>query len=220
VSFPRFSHTVVSDGNTVASKFPLGKRYLDTDLSLFELVLTDLLLKHVVGLCEGDCDSDSDCESGLKCFLRSGFKAVPGCSGRGHNGADYCYKPVSTLKDIVDTAIAAGSFSTLVTAVTAAGLVETLRSPGPFTVFAPTDAAFKLLPAGVLQGLLADKDDLTAVLTYHVVSGKITAADAIKAAGTSIVTVNGAKIKVTVVNGKVKINDATVVIADVMASVS
>ncbi|MEM1245582.1 MAG: fasciclin domain-containing protein, partial [Acidobacteriota bacterium] len=76
-------------------------------------------------------------------------------------------------KDIVDTAVAAGSFDTLVTAVKAAGLVDTLKGEGPFTVFAPTDDAFAALPEGTLEALLADKAKLTAVLTYHVVSGKV-----------------------------------------------
>ena len=79
--------------------------------------------------------------------------------------------------DIVDTAIAAGNFTTLVTAVKAAGLVDTLKSAGPFTVFAPTDAAFAKLPPGALEGLVKDPEKLKAVLTYHVVSGKVMAAD-------------------------------------------
>src|SRR4051812_10242217 len=80
-------------------------------------------------------------------------------------------------KDIVDTAVAAGKFQTLVAAVKAAGLVETLKGPGPFTVFAPTDDAFKKLPAGTVEALLNDKEKLKKVLTYHVVAGKVTAAD-------------------------------------------
>ena len=82
--------------------------------------------------------------------------------------------------DIVDTAVAAGSFNTLATALKAAGLVETLKGKGPFTVFAPTDDAFKKLPAGTLEKLLADKAQLTKVLTYHVVAGKVMAADVVK----------------------------------------
>ena len=78
--------------------------------------------------------------------------------------------------DIVDTAVGAGSFTTLVTAVKAAGLVDTLKGPGPFTVFAPTDAAFAKLPAGTVDALLADKSKLTAILTYHVVAGKVSSA--------------------------------------------
>src|SRR5438270_13217099 len=80
-------------------------------------------------------------------------------------------------KDIVDTAVSAGNFTTLVKAVQAAGLVDTLKGPGPFTVFAPTDEAFAKLPAGTVEGLLANPDKLKAVLTYHVVAGKVMAAD-------------------------------------------
>ena len=83
-------------------------------------------------------------------------------------------------KDIVDTAVAAGSFKTLVTAVKEAGLVEALKGPGPLTVFAPTDEAFAKLPKGALEGLLADKEKLAAVLKYHVVPGKVMAADVVK----------------------------------------
>ncbi len=116
-------------------------------------------------------------------------------------------------KDIVDTAVAAGSFKTLVTAVKAAGLVETLKSPGPFTVFAPTDAAFAKLPPGALEGLLKDPAKLKAVLTYHVVSGDVMAADVVKM--TSAKTVEGADISISVMGGKVKINNANVVKADI-----
>jgi uncharacterized surface protein with fasciclin (FAS1) repeats len=117
--------------------------------------------------------------------------------------------------DIVDTAIAAGNFTTLVKAVQAAGLVETLKGPGPFTVFAPTDEAFAKLPAGTIEGLLADKAKLTAVLTYHVVSGAVTAADV--AGLKSAKTVQGAELAIDTSNG-VKINDATVIKADIKAS--
>jgi uncharacterized surface protein with fasciclin (FAS1) repeats len=118
-------------------------------------------------------------------------------------------------KDIVDTAVAAGSFNTLATALKAAGLVETLKGPGPFTVFAPTDEAFAKLPAGALDGLLKDKAKLTAVLTYHVVSGKVMAADAAKL--TSAKTVQGQSLKIDASSG-VKVDGAKVVKADVLAS--
>ncbi|MEM6701688.1 MAG: fasciclin domain-containing protein [Acidobacteriota bacterium] len=118
-------------------------------------------------------------------------------------------------KDIVDTAVAAGSFNTLVTAVKAAGLVDTLKGEGPFTVFAPTDEAFAALPEGTLEALLADKAKLTAVLTYHVVSGKVMAADVVKI--TEAATVQGGKVAVDASNG-VKINNATVVTADIETS--
>ena len=121
-------------------------------------------------------------------------------------------------KDIVDTAVAAGSFKTLVTAVQAAGLVDTLKGAGPYTVFAPTDAAFAAVPKKTLDALLADpKGALTDVLTYHVVSGKVMAADLTD--GQVITTVNGAPLKVTIKSdGTVMIGDATVVTADVEAS--
>jgi uncharacterized surface protein with fasciclin (FAS1) repeats len=123
-------------------------------------------------------------------------------------------KPAGTM-DIVDTAVAAGSFNTLATALKAAGLIETLKGPGPFTVFAPTDAAFAKLPAGALEGLLADKAKLTAVLTYHVVAGKVMAADAAKL--TSAKTVQGTDLKIDATNG-VTINGAKVIQADIIAS--
>ena len=122
-------------------------------------------------------------------------------------------------KDIVDTAIAAGDFKTLATALTAAGLVDTLKGPGPFTVFAPTDAAFDALPAGTVEKLLKpeNKDQLTAVLTYHVVSGNVMAADVVKMSEAK--TVNGASLKISTTGEKVMINDtATVAKADISAS--
>jgi uncharacterized surface protein with fasciclin (FAS1) repeats len=118
-------------------------------------------------------------------------------------------------QDIVDTAVAAGSFQTLATALTAAGLVDTLKGDGPFTVFAPTDAAFAKLPAGTVEALLADKAKLTAVLTYHVVAGKVTAADVVKLS--SAKTVQGGALAIDAKQG-VKVNGANVVQADVMAS--
>jgi uncharacterized surface protein with fasciclin (FAS1) repeats len=118
------------------------------------------------------------------------------------------------MADIVDTAVAAGSFKTLVTAVKAAGLVDTLKSKGPFTVFAPTDDAFAKLPKGTVEGLLKDVPKLKAVLTYHVVSGKVMAADVVKL--TSAKTVQGQEVKIDTSKG-VKVNDATVVKADVVA---
>jgi uncharacterized surface protein with fasciclin (FAS1) repeats len=117
-------------------------------------------------------------------------------------------------KDIVDTAVAAGSFKTLVTAVQAAGLVETLKGKGPFTVFAPTDEAFAKIPKDQLNALLADKAMLTKVLTYHVVAGKVMAAD-VKAG--MVPTVAGQSIDVTTDNG-VMINNAKVVKTDIVAS--
>ena len=109
------------------------------------------------------------------------------------------------MKDIVDTAVAAGSFKTLAAAVTAAGLVDTLKGAGPFTVFAPTDAAFAKLPAGTVEALLADIPKLTSILTYHVVAGKVLAADVVKLDGKSATTVQGGTVAVTTAGG-VKLN--------------
>jgi uncharacterized surface protein with fasciclin (FAS1) repeats len=124
----------------------------------------------------------------------------------------------SQSKDIVDTAVANGSFKTLAAALEAAGLVETLKGAGPFTVFAPTDAAFAKLPAGTVENLLKpeNKDQLRRVLTYHVVSGKVGSADVTKMR--SAKAVSGDTISVAVKDGKVMINNATVVTADVGAS--
>jgi uncharacterized surface protein with fasciclin (FAS1) repeats len=121
-------------------------------------------------------------------------------------------------KDIVDTAVSAGSFKTLTTALAAAGLVETLKGKGPFTVFAPTDEAFAKLPAGTVESLLkpANKQKLTAILTYHVVAGNVKAADVIKLS--SAKTLNGKLVTIKTVGGKVLINGATVVKADIAAT--
>ena len=117
--------------------------------------------------------------------------------------------------DIVDTAIKAGSFNTLVAAVQAAELVETLKSKGPFTVFAPTDEAFSQLDKATLESLLKpeNKDQLVAILTYHVVAGKVMSTDITDNMQPS--TVNGSTINIKLSNGKVMINDATVITADV-----
>ena len=121
-------------------------------------------------------------------------------------------------EDIVGIASGNKDFSTLVTAVKAAGLVETLQGAGPFTVFAPTNAAFAKLPKATLAALLKDKKALTAILTYHVVSGKVMAADVVKLKdGTKVKTVNGAEIKVSNKHG-VKVNDSNVVKTDIEAS--
>ena len=121
-------------------------------------------------------------------------------------------------KDIVDTAVGAGQFKTLAAALQAAGLVETLKGKGPFTVFAPTDAAFAKLPAGTVEMLLKpeNKAKLTAILTYHVVAGKVMAADVVKV--TSAKTVQGESVAVKVTGGKVMINNAHVVTTDIAAS--
>jgi transforming growth factor-beta-induced protein len=127
-------------------------------------------------------------------------------------------KKVAT-KTIVDIAVSNPDFSTLVTAVKTAGLVETLSGPGPFTVFAPTNAAFAKVPKATLDAVLADKKVLTDVLTYHVVSGKVLAADVVKLDGKSAKTVNGAEVKIAVKDGKVILNDTVMVTAtDIVAS--
>lgn len=119
--------------------------------------------------------------------------------------------------DIVETALAAGNFSTLAQALTAAGLVETLKGPGPFTVFAPTDEAFSKIPPADLQALLADKAALTKVLTYHVVAGNVPSSQVVGM--TSATTVEGSPISIAVVDGKVVLNGtSTVTATDIAAS--
>ncbi len=124
---------------------------------------------------------------------------------------------MSNTKNIVETAIEAGNFKTLVSAVTAAGLAETLQGAGPFTVFAPTDEAFGKIPADTLSDLLKpeNKEKLAGILTYHVVAGKALAADVSKL--TNAKTVNGQEVKIDTADG-VKINDATVTTPDVETS--
>ncbi len=119
--------------------------------------------------------------------------------------------------DIVDTAVEAGSFTTLAAALEAAGLVETLKGEGPFTVFAPTDEAFAALPEGTVESLLEpeNRDQLTAILTYHVVPGKVMSGDL--SDGMEAETVNGAPVTISI-DGGVMVNDATVTTADIEAS--
>ena len=123
------------------------------------------------------------------------------------------------MADIVDTAVAAGTFKTLVAAVQAAGLVDTLKGEGPFTVFAPTDEAFAKLPKGTVDGLLADKPKLTAVLTYHVIAGAIKAADVV--AHKNLTTLQGQDLMIDAakwhLHKTVKVNDADIVKADIEA---
>jgi uncharacterized surface protein with fasciclin (FAS1) repeats len=121
-------------------------------------------------------------------------------------------------KDIVDTAVAAGSFKTLATALQSAGLVETLKGPGPFTVFAPTDDAFAKLPKGTLEDLLKpqNKEKLAAILTYHVVPDKVMAADVVKMKKAK--TVEGSDITIKTKGEKVMVNNANVIKTDIMAS--
>jgi uncharacterized surface protein with fasciclin (FAS1) repeats len=133
------------------------------------------------------------------------------------SGSDWAFYPTPEKpKDIVDTAIDAGSFSTLVTALEAADLVDTLKGAGPFTVFAPTDDAFNALPTGVLDDLLGNVTALTEVLTYHVVSGKYMAADVVALA--SLTTIQGDDLAITVTGTTVQIDGATVVQTDIETS--
>ncbi|MEM8536863.1 MAG: fasciclin domain-containing protein [Pseudomonadota bacterium] len=127
-----------------------------------------------------------------------------------------CAPMMEKEPDIVDIAASNGNFTTLVAAVQAAGLVDTLKGEGPFTVFAPTDDAFAKLPAGTVEGLLQDTEALTAILTYHVVPGAVTS-DQLAGQHLDVATVNGATVRVNGTNG-VKVNDATVTTADIIAS--
>ena len=133
-------------------------------------------------------------------------------------GAAYGSHHENDKKDIVDTAVAAGQFETLAAALGAAGLVDTLKGDGPFTVLAPTDAAFAKLPAGTVENLLKpeNRDQLTAILTYHVIPGNVKAADVVKLSEAK--TVNGEMVMIKTADGKVQVNGANVVSTDVMAS--
>jgi len=119
----------------------------------------------------------------------------------------------ASAADLVDTAVGAGKFNTLVAAVKAAGLVETLKGAGPFTVFAPSDEAFAKLPAGTVEGLLKDPEKLKQVLTYHVVAGKVTSSDVAKLHTAR--TVEGSSVTISAKDGKVKIDNAQVIQADI-----
>ena len=131
-------------------------------------------------------------------------------------GEAHAHASKATSSDIVDVAISAGSFVTLIKAAKAAGLVDTLKSDGPFTVFAPTDEAFAKLPAGTIEKLLANPEKLKQVLLYHVVAGEVTAAQAMKLS--TAATAQGSDLKITTADGSVMINDAKVIQADVRAS--
>ena len=158
------------------------------------------------------------------CGSSSEPAATPTPSATTSSAAPTSEEPMPAAKDIVDTAVGAGQFTTLATALTAAGLVDTLNGAGPFTVFAPTDDAFAKLPAGTLDTLLADpKGALTKILTYHVVPGKVMAADVVKMDGAKVKTVNGAELTIKVSGSDVMLMDATgasvkVVKTDVTAS--
>jgi len=144
--------------------------------------------------------------------------ALPAFAHCGACGAGESHSHASKVaaSDIVGVASSAGIFNTLVAAVNAAGLVETLQSDGPFTVFAPTDEAFAKLPAGTVDNLLENPDELKKILLYHVVPGKVTAAEVVKLSEAT--TAEGSKVEFAVNGGSVMIDNATVVKADVMAS--
>ena len=133
----------------------------------------------------------------------------------GSNSMD-ASKDASSAADIVDTAVAAGNFQTLVSAVEEAGLVDTLKGEGPFTVFAPTDEAFAKIPQDQLESLMANKTQLTAVLTYHVVAGKVMSTDL--SDDMAVATVQGENVTINLDEGSVMVNDANVVQADIECS--
>jgi uncharacterized surface protein with fasciclin (FAS1) repeats len=147
-------------------------------------------------------------------LLASSSAALAGEKCAGNPVTTVAYKK-ETKMDIVDTAVKAGSFKTLAAALKAAGLVDTLKGKGPFTVFAPTDEAFEKLPSGTVETLLIpeNKDKLIAILTYHVVAGNVKAADVVKLK--SAKTAQGSDVKITVADGKVMVNDANVVKTDI-----
>ena len=134
-------------------------------------------------------------------------------TGDEHSHAE---KASMTTSDIVDVAVAAGSFNTLVAAVKAAGLVDVLKSDGPFTVFAPTDEAFAKLPAGTIEALLADPEKLKSILLYHVVSGVVTAEQVVSL--DNAMTAQGSDVQITINDGSVMVDNATVLKTDIMAS--
>jgi uncharacterized surface protein with fasciclin (FAS1) repeats len=147
----------------------------------------------------------------MKQLIRSSFVAVA-------LAATVAIPAGAQQKDIVDTAVGAGSFKTLVAALKAADLVDTLKGSGPFTVFAPTDEAFAKLPAGTVEDLLKpeNKEKLKGILTYHVVAGKVMAADVVKLK--SAKTVQGSNVAISAMGGKVKVDGANVVKTDIGAS--
>jgi uncharacterized surface protein with fasciclin (FAS1) repeats len=150
----------------------------------------------------------------LSSLVLAAALALSACSSSGSRAQSPASTPAAS-GDIVDIAASNPDFSTLVTAVKAADLVDTLKGPGPFTVFAPTNDAFARLPAGALDALLADKAALTKVLTYHVVAGKVGSGDVVKL--TRAATVQGGEIMIDSSDG-VRINGAKVVITDIQAS--
>ena len=161
----------------------------------------------------------SACLASVLAFAACGGKSAKPATGPAPMGDTKMAEPAATAKlDIVDTASGAGTFTTLLTAVKAADLETTLRGPGPFTVFAPTDEAFAKLPAGTVESLLKpeNKAKLTAILTYHVVAGKVDAASAMKL--TSAKTVNGKDVKIQAMGTMLHVGGAMVTTADIEAT--
>jgi uncharacterized surface protein with fasciclin (FAS1) repeats len=171
--------------------------------------LTGMIAVVALALAPVACGEDDDAAAPVT-PSRTGGSTGTGAGGTGGSAP----APV----DILATAQAAGTFNTLVAAVTAAGLADTLKSPGPFTVFAPTDAAFAKLPAGTVDMLLKPENQamLQSVLKYHVLAGRVPAAEVVTL--TSATTVEGGKVTIAVSGGKVKVNDANVVATDIAAS--
>jgi len=147
-------------------------------------------------------------------LIAAAFALLPSASMAAHHEMSKA-EQATAKSDIIDTAVASGQFNTLAKALTAAGLIDTLKGPGPFTVFAPNDAAFAKIPADQLNALLADKAALTKVLTYHVVPGKVMAAD-VKSG--KVKTVQGQSLNIKASRKGVKVNDANVIKTDVMSS--
>ena len=154
----------------------------------------------------------------LKYFGAFGLILGVALAGVASAGSNAMSAGQASQKDIVDTAVAAGEFKTLAAALEAADLVDTLKGDGPFTVFAPTDAAFAKLPEGTVESLLKpeNRDQLVAILTYHVVAGKVEAADVVKL--DEATTVNGQDVQITVADSGVQVNDANVIKTDIEAS--
>lgn len=150
----------------------------------------------------------------LLAFVAAG-PALAHC-GKCGVGEDHSHASAASMGDIVAVASSTGDFNTLVAAVKAAGLVETLQSDGPFTVFAPTDDAFAKLPAGTVENLLANPDKLKQILLYHVVAGQVNASDVVNLS--SATTAQGSDVAIKVASGNVMVNNAQVIKTDVMAS--
>lgn len=219
--------TVFAPTDAAFAKLPAGT----VDALLKDIpALTKILLYHVVAGRVPAADvvkvSSAETVNGLPVMVKVSGSTVkindatvliadiPASNGIIH-AVDTVILPPSG--DIVDTAISNGSFKTLLAAATAAGLVDTLKSAGPFTLFAPTDAAFAKLPAGTVEALLKDIPKLKAILTYHVVSGRSYAADVVKLS--SVPTVQGSPISIGVDMGSVKLNgSATVIAADILTT--